>query len=707
MKEKMKKVMRMFSFLLVCTMSCSVLFGMREQIMGAQAAEEPIFKARHDSKKYGEFLVPQKIPGSLPSNDVCVEGNYLYATGMNHLTVYDISNPGTPEQIARIGGLGECRQVDFYKDCLYITARKDGMYIVDVLNPRSPYLRAHYDTVELATGIKCDKGIAYIAQRQFGTEFVDISDPSHPRHLGFAVSGEAQSVDAANGIIYVGDWGTRELSIFDVRNPKNPQCLSRSPLDGLGDGVFIKDEICYAATGLFVPKRPNKKPNPLDPRNQGGHGLDIYSVSDLKKPVLMSRLKFPVQTVEYTPDYWAVSVNDENVAYVADAYNGFFCIDVSDPKNPKGIAHSVLPYLPKKTITDPVGGSASVDGYFYLAGCRNSVYVVPSKYAKRMNPERKAPSLKSEPIPPDPKMSEELRKTFKIYDPEGQVLAASVHDENSVWIAAGTSGIQLLDIKADPPVPILIYPTRGFAYDVKKVGNRLYTAEGFNGVGIYLISSDKTLHYLGRYDCGKTVRQIMIPPQGSVILAKAANNQIHFIDISDPSLPRKVLMDAKIAGILYGRDLVDGLVDGKYAVCTAQGTGILWFDLSGKVPVRKHLSFQSEVSFFNGAAIMNGKLLFFRSRTFCICDPLESRGLREMKYYPVKGLSDYGKPSTDGTIVSYTDRRNGSIMEFDLKDPKNPKIMKYFDIKGHPELTVFNKGKMIIPCGYAGLYVER
>ena len=718
----------MFSCLWVCSVLCFGLFGTNELICHAQETTAPLFKLKHDEKLYGEFLAPQKIPGSLPSNAVRVEGNYLYATGMNHLTVYDITKPGTPQQVARIGGLGECRQVDFYKDCLYITARKDGMYVIDVHNPRSPYLRAHYDTIELATGIKCDKGIAYVAQRQFGTEFVDIADPSHPRHLGFVVSSEAQSADVANGILYVGDWGAMELSIFDVRNPKNPQRLSRAPLDGLGDGVFIKDDICYAATGKYLPKRPNRKYNPLDPRNKGGHGLDIYSVTDLKKPVLLGRIKFPVQCVEYSPDYWAVAVNDEKIAYVADAYNGFFCVDVSNPKCPKCVAHSVLPYLQKTTITnpaggstavdiirprydnnitDPVGGSAAVDGYFYLAGCMDSVYVVPSKIAKRLNPNRKAPSLKPDTIAPDPTVPEEVRKTFKLYDPEGQVLAASLHDENSVWIAAGMSGIQLVDIKSDPPVPMLIYPTRGFAYDVKKVDNRLYTAEGFNGVGIYIIGPDNSLHFNGRYDCGKSVRQVIVPPKGSTIIAKAANNQIHFIDVSEPTLPRKVFMDSKISGILYGRDIVDGLIDDKYLTCTAQGTGILWYDLSGKVPVRKQTSFLSQVTFFNGAAIMNGKLIFFRNRSFCFCDTLESKEISEMKFYPVKGLPHYGKPTVDGTVVAYTDRKDGTIMQFDVKDPEKPLIMKNFELHAHPELTVFNKGKMIIPCGYAGLLVER
>lgn len=689
-------------FFCVFTGICSFSFS---------AEDAPLFAKRHDQKQYGEYLVPHKIPGSLASNDVCIEGNYLYATGRDHLTVYDITDPAVPKQVARIGGLKECRQVNFYKNCLYITAREDGMYIVDVLNPRSPYLRAHYDTMELATGIQCDKDIAYVAQRQFGTEFIDISDPSHPRHLGFVVSGEAQSVDVANGILYAGDWGSRELSIFDVRNPKNPKQLSVSPLDGLGDGVYIKDDICYAATGLYVPKRPNRKPNDLDPRNRGGHGLDIFSVADLKKPQLIGRIKFPVQSVEFVPDYWAVAVNDHKIAYVADAYNGFFCVDVSDPRNPKCVAHTVLPFIPfssrqKTMVPDPVGGSASVDGYFYLAGCKDGVYIVPaSKYARKLNPNRKAPSL-TDSVPSDPEIPKKITDHFKIYDPEGQVVAASLHDENSVWIAAGTSGIQLVDLRSDPPVPLFVFPTRGFAYDVKKVGNRLYTAEGTNGVGIYHILPNHSLRHMGRYDCGSTARQIVVPSLGSVILVKAGN-QIHFVDITTPALPRKVFLEYKIAGILYGRDIVNDLVDGKYIVCTAQGTGILWFDLSGSIPVKKQVSFLSQVSFSNGAACMNGKLLFFRNRSFCFCDPEEPKELREKKFYPVEGLSWFGKPSIDGTIVCFTDRRSGSIMKFDLKDPDHPRILNQFDLKGHPELAVFNHGKMIIPCGYAGLFIEK
>ena len=676
---------------------------------GVDAAEnKPLFVSRHDESVFGKFLSARKIENSLPSNDVCVQGDFLYAAGSDHVTVYHLADSKQPRQVAQIRGLGECRQIDYYKGVLYVTARTFGMYIIDVSDPFHPWLRCHYDTMELATGIKCDDNIACIAQRQFGTEFVDISDPGNPRHLGHILSGEAQSVDRANGIVYIGDWGTRELTIVDARNPRHPQILSQVPLDGLGDGVYIRDDICYAATGLYVPLYRANKANPLDPVNKGGHGLDIYSVKDLARPVLLGRIKFPRQPVHLTPDYWAVEVTKNKIAYVADAYNGFFCLNLSDPRHPKGLAHTVLPTVGKSGNPDPVGGSAAVKDVFYLAGCRNGVYVVEAPgLAQRLEQERTAPSLQT-PIPPDATPDPLTAKKFTIFKPGGQVVAAAGHDDRSVWIASGMTGIQLVDIVSKPPVALAVYPTRGFAYDVKKVGDLLFTAEGDDGMAVYRIHSNGTLKFLSRYDCGLPVRQVTVPLPGKYAIIKAGNSALRFIDISRPDAIRYVCNNkTRINGILYGRDLVDGLMAGKYAACVAQGTGLLWFDLSGEKPETSFVSYPNNISFADGACIDGGKLYLIHGRALYESLPNDPVPLAEKKKSTIKEIPYFGKVSMEGNILSYTSRRSGTVCKLDMTEKDHPRFIEQYETGGHPELTLFHQGKMIIPCGYTGLLIEK
>lgn len=85
--------------------------------------------------------------------------------------------------MGRLGGLGNTRQIAVMGGIAHITAREQGLFIVDVRKPEAPVLLSHYDTVELATGIAVSGPIAYVARRNYGVELVDISDPAHCRHV--------------------------------------------------------------------------------------------------------------------------------------------------------------------------------------------------------------------------------------------------------------------------------------------------------------------------------------------------------------------------------------------------------------------------------------------------------------------------------------------------------------------------------------------
>lgn len=55
----------------------------------------------------------------------------------------------------------------------------------------------------------------------------------------------------------------------------------------------------------------------------------------------------------------------------------------------------------------------------------------------------------------------------------------------------------------------------------------------------------------------------------------------------------------------------------------------------------------------------------------------------------------------------FTNRREGEIAFIDVNDPEAPKITRRFTVHAHPEIPVFVNGKAIIPCGHAGLIVEK
>ncbi|MDO4574992.1 MAG: hypothetical protein Q4D98_07235 [Planctomycetia bacterium] len=654
------------------------------------------FALKHDEAVYGPFLPVVKVADAPPASDVTISGNRLFAVGKRALTVYDISDPMLPKKTASLYGLTEGRQVVVYKENLYITSRMGGMYVVDIRDPDRPRLRAHYDTMELATGIVCDNDVAYVSQRQFGTEFIDISDPDHPRHLGFIVSGEAQSVDIANGLLYAGDWGSRELTIIDVRNPKNPAIIGSGALDGLGDGVYVRGNIAYAATG----------PHKLRQAPATGHGLDIFSVENPREPKLLGRLKFPAQAVHRNPDFWGVTVDDHHMAYVSDSFNGIFCVDVSDPANPKCVGHCVLPTNERTGNPDAAGSVESGDGCLYVAGHGNGLYVVKTPLARRVPAERECPKL-SDPVRPDLPFDEALVRDFAILPTDGQALAAAAWKEGLVWLAAGSEGLLLVDINGPTPVVKSTLATRGFAYDVKIFGNMMFTAEGDNGVGIYRLAEDGEPVPVNHFDTGQPVRQVTVPDPQKWLIAKSGNSIRFFFDISDPVNPKRVWKDQNHRGILYGRDLVDGVSPSGLTACVTQSTGLLWYDFSGPVPTLKTVTFPEKVSFYDGACWVGETLFFFQHGRYGLLKEAEERSREEITWIPVEGLPYFGKASSHEQTICFTDRRNGNIHFLDVTDPEKPQTLRKYSLQGHPELAIFVNGRAVIPCGHAGLLVEK
>jgi len=676
-------------------------------------AATPEFATSHDPALYGQALEVRKVENSEATSDLVIHGDRMFTIGWGHLTVYDLSDPKNPRETATMFGMKEPRQLVWFKDHLFITARTGGLYVVDVREPDLPRLRSHYDTMELATGIVCGTDptsghdLAFVCQRQFGTEIIDISDPSHLKNVSFVVSGEAQSVDLANGILYAGDWGTRKLTIIDARNPEHAEIISESPIAGLGDGVYVRGNIAYAATG----------PDHIEHYmyDVKGHGLDIYSVENPREPVHLGRIDLPLQAQHVFPDFWTVSVDESGMAYVADTYNGVFCIDVKDPTRPKCVAYAILPKTFKGT-PDAAVEVVSGDGVLYVGGVNAGVYVVEAPGIARPVPqEREAPTLDGPLLPTlDPLAA--VRNDFAVLPTEGQCMAAAPWKDGLVWVAAGTDGFLLVDVsdvsKGGKPVVKKTFPIRTFAYDVKVAGNLMFTAEGEAGTGIYELKPNGEPRPVGRFDQLRPVRQVVVQNPKKWLISKSGNGAVTFLDVSDPARPRNAFTFNNPFGILYGRDLVETPSPSGLVALVAMTNGIVWFDCSGETPCVKTTSYDPRVWFDHGACLHNGQWFFFANRGFRLMEECDERKLDDVPLHICKDaegkpLSAFGKCASNGKEIVFTNRREGEIAFIDVKDPENPKITRRWPVHAHPEIPVFVNGKAVIPCGHAGLIVEK
>jgi hypothetical protein len=306
-----------------------LVLGLSATGVGAEAVD----------RDFGPELPILRNLGLGGSMDATVEGDTLYVIGRGNLHVADISQPTQPKNIGQLTDLGNTRQIEIHRGVAYVTAREDGLFVIDITHREAPTLMYHYDSIELATGIALSGDVAFIACRTAGVELVDISNPRRPVHLSTVRTGEAQSVVARNGVLYAGVWGSRELVICDVSDPYRPTVISKTPVDGYGDGVAVRGNYCFVATGHHA-RGWRRDEGKTSPQHGAGHGLEIFDVSDPAKPQFVSRIKTR-RFYRIGMDMWDVIPVGDYV-FLGDTYNGVFVVDISDIKKPRFVGHRQL-----------------------------------------------------------------------------------------------------------------------------------------------------------------------------------------------------------------------------------------------------------------------------------------------------------------------------------------------------------------------------
>ena len=419
----------------------------------------------------------RKVPDSTNCVPILRNGNYLYTAGGKGLSVYDLSTPAAPRLVKRLPGVSG-RQMAMQNNRLYITARGQGLWIFDLADPAEPRLLTRFDTVELATGIAVTGNIVFVAQRIYGVEILDCTIPEKPRHVGLIRGGEIQSVAFHNNLLYCGSWGHGRITIWNVADLKTPKRVGSFQLDGYGDGMAVRGNYCYAATGM------DAKTGPKEARKNRGHGLEIFDISDPARPRRVGGVKFPPSPTMFF-DSWTVTVSG-TTAYVADTVNGIYLVNVADPARPEILAQGKLPDCWKKP--NPVGSLAIGEGVLYVAGM-DGLYTTPWA-------EAKPPQLQSEPVPGETKGAPKEFPGFQRIDVNGQVRRLFL-EQDTLYAACSHQGLRTWRVTEQGLVPQNHFPL-ACSYDVAVRDGRIYSAEGVNGLAIYRITPEGKLEELGR-----------------------------------------------------------------------------------------------------------------------------------------------------------------------------------------------------------------
>jgi len=659
---------------------------------------------------YGRELPIVKDLGIGPTMAARVVGERLYTIGRGKLHVFDLSDPSAPTVLGKLGGLGNTRQIAVRGGVAYITAREDGVFIVDVRDASRPKLLCHYDPIEVATGVDVSGDVLFVACRSHGVQLVDVSEPCKPLHLGVARTGEAQSIAVRNGYAYVGVWGTSELVVVDARNPREPRIAARCPLDGYGDGVAVRGDTVYVATGHHSRARRKRPPREGDPGYGCGHGLEIYDVSDPAVPKFASRVKTP-SFYQIGNDMWSVKLAGR-FAFLADTYNGVFVVDVSEREKPFFVAHKRLPQrVTRKQLSgkEPVlaqtakqlpayvGGLALGPGVVYVAGGATDLHVLGA-------PGLAAPCLSEPDAPPViPPFGPRRHDRFRIYRPDGQVRDAAFMDDTAV-VAAGGDGVHVVEL--GPELRRLSRcDTKGFAMAVRSLGDLVYVAEEKGGLSIWRRTGCGSLALEGRYQPrGRIVRDVVVPGAGRYAVLQLDLAMLDIVDVSDPTAPKRVFRD-KGHGFVYhiGEDLIDGR-----QICVLwQIGGLRWYDLYG-VPAPGFSGEKYAHRLGAGGTVgVGGRRLAAYWRGLLLVGKNEVKPPGDLPIRRIANRRVSGAPRLYGSKLYVAERTTGDVCVLDVSDPVNPRLLEHFNVPGNPGRITLHKGALAIPNGYEGLWLEK
>ena len=166
-------------------------------------------------------------------------------------------------------------------DRLYLASDDLGLHIFDITDPDSPRPLGHLATIERAWDVWAREGHAFVADHDAGLIVVDASHPSDPREVSFLSWGEdvamAEIIDGAGDHVYVAS-GKHGLIVIDVFDPAEPAITFQYDpgRDSWGEAVLVRGDTLYLSM--------------VDSASKDENGLHVFDLRDPSQPELLSKL---------------------------------------------------------------------------------------------------------------------------------------------------------------------------------------------------------------------------------------------------------------------------------------------------------------------------------------------------------------------------------------------------------------------------------
>ncbi len=563
------------------------------------------------------------LPGMIQA--VAIAGDLAFlATGESGLRILDIGLPAGPHEIGFFDTFGITRDVAVAGNYAYLADGDAGLRIVDISNPMNPHEISAWDTPGMAQGVAVSGRYAYIADGyEGGLRIIDVAEPPYPLEVGsFTGWPRAYSVAVVENYAYV-EAGFEGWHILDVRDPTNPQQVTRAGSPGvlIYSDIQVNGQIAYlpyfsiwgSRGGLEVwDVSDPTAPKQIEVLHTPGQGAGVATarntvfVANASRGLRILNAIDPANLSEVSaydgPGYaWNVVVQD-GYAHMTSSCGGnmLHIVDVRDPAYPKESGRFATPYeawgiatIGNVDIVTSGTWSKIYFGYLHMIDVSNPA--APSEITQYFQIDQGVPwNLAIEGNYAyivyrngglrifDVSNLAAPQEISQAYFPTGLRPDVVVTDR-TVYLTGWDDGLQIVDV-SDPAAPRLwgILDTPGEAQGVMVVGNYAYVADGSGGLRIIDIRHPTLPFEAGAFEALEEARGVWAG-NGYAFVADYYSG-LHMIDVHNPASPQRK------SGFHTAGATQDVTVDGNYAYVTDGPGGLVVLRLlrdrvEGQIPL--------------------------------------------------------------------------------------------------------------------------
>lgn len=518
------------------------------------------------------------------SRGLLLEGEMLYvADGAAGLIILDLPpDQGQPYPIGRLGLLSDGRAYSVQKNgnYLYMTARTEGIYVIDVSSPTSPSLVTVLPTPSDTTYSSLVGNRLYVTASGHFLIF-DVSDPANPVLLSATESlSPLLQLRVVDNLAYVAAYN-RGLVIFDISDASSPRLLSATRLSFNASALEVNGEAAMVGGGTslaMVDITNTSAPSVIATTTIGQLNPDENTISDLEMNsgflyiaassggVLVADISRPtdiiiVESIAAPPASAFGLISSGRTLLVADDAAGVQVIDIFATTDRDGDGKQdgadIFPDDPQEWVDadgDGMGDNADMDD--------DNDGVTDDADAFPFDPTESSDSDNDNvgdnrdlfPLNPlewedrdldgvadnsDPDQGVTLTRLSSL-DTDGQTRGI-VKDDDVVYAADGTNGVRVYKLQADASLQEIgsfkLDPTTGndiSARSLQKVGDILYVAYRTAGLYVLDVSNPANPTVITRRDTRD--RATFVTVFGDRLYL-SDRRMVQIFDISDPAAP--------------------------------------------------------------------------------------------------------------------------------------------------------------------------